>query len=108
VHYLVATTAAVEAVILHNFAWHQRWTWKDRVSRRRLDVLTRLVKFNLLNGGISLAGNAAVMALLTGAAGVEPVVANAAAILLCSLANFFASETLVFRSLTPADRIARG
>lgn len=98
VHYLVATIMAVEATILHNFAWHQRWTWKDRRAASALDVLARLGRFNLLNGGISLAGNALVMALLTGGAGVPPVAASAAAILLCSFANFAASEKVVFRT----------
>jgi hypothetical protein len=38
------------------------------------------------------------MALLAGGAGVDPIAANAAAIGLCSIANFFASETMVFRA----------
>ena len=25
-HYLLATAIAVEAAVLHNFIWHQRWT----------------------------------------------------------------------------------
>jgi putative flippase GtrA len=29
-HYLAATALAVEAAVLHNFLWHQRWTWRDR------------------------------------------------------------------------------
>ena len=29
-HYLAATALAVELTILHNFAWHERWTWRDR------------------------------------------------------------------------------
>lgn len=108
-HYLVATIVAVEAAILHNFAWHQRWTWRDRPpGSGRGRWLTRLLTFNLLNGGISLTGNAAVMALLSGAAGVEPVTANAVAILLCSVANFAASETLVFRPVAVATRSASG
>ena len=30
--YTVATALAVEAAILHNFIWHERWTWGDRVA----------------------------------------------------------------------------
>jgi putative flippase GtrA len=30
--YLIATAAAVEVAVLHNFAWHERWTWADRTS----------------------------------------------------------------------------
>jgi putative flippase GtrA len=97
-HYLVATIVAVEATILHNFVWHQQWTWRDRRPASRLAMLTRLARFNVLNGGISLAGNLAVMAALAGGIGVEPIIANVAAIALCSLANFAASEALVFRS----------
>ncbi len=32
VHYLAATAIAVEAAVLHNFFWHQRFTWRDRPS----------------------------------------------------------------------------
>ena len=97
-HYLVATILAVEGTILHNFLWHQRWTWRDRRSTSGRDALARLGRFNLLNGGISLGGNILVMALLTGAAGVDPMLANIVAIVACSIANFVASERLVFRA----------
>jgi hypothetical protein len=30
VDYLAATASAVEAAILHNFFWHERFTWADR------------------------------------------------------------------------------
>jgi putative flippase GtrA len=96
-HYLVATIIAVEATIVHNFVWHQRWTWKDREARSHGHLLARLARFNLLNGGISLAGNALVVLLLTGGAGIDPVPASVVAIVLCSVANFVASERLVFR-----------
>ena len=28
--YRIATVLAVETAILHNFVWHERWTWRDR------------------------------------------------------------------------------
>ena len=109
VHYLVATVIAVEAAILHNFFWHQRHTWRDRPSAGAL-TRRRLVRFHLLNGTVSLAGNALVMLLLTGSLGVDPIRANVVAVLACSIVNFFGSEMLVFRTaavvlalvLTPA------
>src|SRR5689334_4106301 len=52
VHYVAATVAGVEAAILHNFAWHQRWTWRDRPTRRVRDRAARLARFHLLNGSI--------------------------------------------------------
>jgi putative flippase GtrA len=30
VHYLVGAALAIELAVLHNFAWHERWTWADR------------------------------------------------------------------------------
>ena len=57
-HYVVATTLAVEAAILHNFCWHSRWTWRDRP---RVDSTATLWRFHLANGLISLVGNAAAM-----------------------------------------------
>ena len=29
-HYLVATALAVETAVIHNFLWHERFTWADR------------------------------------------------------------------------------
>ena len=30
--YPIATALAVEAAVLHNFVWHERWTWQDRTG----------------------------------------------------------------------------
>ena len=96
IHYLPATFFAVEAAVLHNFIWHERWTWADR----RLGsggIFSRLVKFNLANGLISLLGNFALMWLLVGQFRVHYLPANILAIGACSLVNFFASDRIVFR-----------
>ena len=39
-HYLVATALAVETAVLHNFAWHQNFTWSDREGA----ILARLAR----------------------------------------------------------------
>ena len=101
-HYLPATVLAVEAAVLHNFAWHQRWTWKDRPTATWQSAARRLVRFHALNGAISLAGNLLLMALFTGTLGLDPIMANGMAIVSCSLLNFAASELVVFRSTVPA------
>ncbi len=31
-NYLLATAIAVEAAVVHNFVWHEQFTWVDRVS----------------------------------------------------------------------------
>jgi len=97
-NYLVATAAAVETAVLHNFVWHERFTWKDRASISRMQVVWRLVRFHLSNGAISIAGNLALMRLLTGAWHVNYLEANVASIATLSLANFAVSHTFVFRS----------
>ena len=65
-NYLVATALAVEVAVLHNFFWHQRFTWVDRASLGTRDTLARLLKFNLTNGGLSILGNVVSMRLLVG------------------------------------------
>jgi hypothetical protein len=55
-----------------------------------------------MNGVVSLAVNLALMAALTGTLGVDPIVANVAAIASCSVANFAAGTTLVFRAAAVA------
>src|SRR5262245_35341399 len=96
IHYLVATALAVELAVLHNFVWHSRYTWKDRRGGVRV-IRVRLVRFHLGNGIISIAGNLALMRLLTGALGFNYLAANAISIVICSFANFASSEWFVFR-----------
>lgn len=97
---LLATALAVEAAVLHNFVWHQRWTWKDRPVHSARDAAGRLARFHVLNGAVSMGGNLLLVALLTRVLGMDPVIASAAAIACCALVNFVASESLVFRSAT--------
>jgi putative flippase GtrA len=95
-HYLAATALAVEVTILHNFAWHERWTWKDRPTGAA-GRWGRLWRFHALNGAVSLAGNLILMRALVGGLGMAPVPANLAAVLACALLNYAASDRLVFR-----------
>jgi len=64
--YLLATGMAVEIAVIHNFLWHERFTWADRPAGRRLQSLARLAKFNASNGAVSIVGNLVVMRLLVG------------------------------------------
>jgi putative flippase GtrA len=101
-HYLVATAIAVEMAVLHNFVWHQHWTWRDRPSLSTAATAARLARFHLLNGTVSLGGNLAIMAVLCGTLDMDPVAANVVAIAACSMLNFVASEALVFKTTTVA------
>ncbi len=100
-HYLLATALAVEAAVLHNFFWHERFTWVDRACTRLPQLLVRLLRFNLTTGAVSIAGNLLCMRLLVGFAHLPPVIANLVSIALCSLLNFLLNDRLVFRA--PAD-----
>jgi putative flippase GtrA len=93
--YLAATAVAVELAVLHNFAWHERWTWKDRTGRHS-GVAMRLVRFHLGNGIISLLVNLGLMRLLVGRFHIQYIAANLAAIAAGSIANFMVGEWLVF------------
>jgi putative flippase GtrA len=96
VHYLVATAIAVEAAILHNFLWHERWTWADRTPGPASARLVRLARFHLVNGGVSLTGNLLLMPLLVRVCGLPVVLANTTAVLACAAVNFCGADRLVF------------
>lgn len=93
-NYLRATALAVEAAVIHNFLWHERFTWKDR--EKNTSGLVRFTKFNLTNGLLSMLGNLWLMKLLVGAFHLDYIPANLVAITLCSLANFLISDSFVF------------
>jgi putative flippase GtrA len=94
--YLVATGLAVEIAVIHNFLWHERFTWADRPVRRPMQSLVRLAKFNASNGAVSMVGNLGLMRLLVGEMKLNYVVANLIAIVVCSLVNFLLSDRFVF------------
>jgi putative flippase GtrA len=96
-NYLPATALAVEAAVLHNFLWHERFTWADRSSPNFGQCLARLLRFNLTTGTVSIIGNLAFMHLLVGCIGVPPLAANLTSIAACSLLNFVVNDRLVFR-----------
>jgi len=96
VTYLVATALAVELAVLHNFVWHQRWTWKDRPAANMLESVCRLAKFNVTNGLVSLVGNVAFMAILVGRLGLPIAGANLISVGVCSICNFVLADRIAF------------
>lgn len=96
-NYLVATSLAVELAVLHNFFWHERFTWKDQASLSRAEMFLRLLRFHLSNGVVSIGGNLLLMRLLAGTLGIQYLAANLISIAVLSLANFTVSHTFVFR-----------
>jgi putative flippase GtrA len=96
-NYMVATALAVETAVLHNFVWHELYTWKHLPRGEARDVAWRLVRFHAGNGAISILGNLALMRLFVGSLHIHYLVASGLAIGLCALLNFAASEWFVFR-----------
>jgi putative flippase GtrA len=93
---LLATALAVETSVVHNYLWHERFTWRDRRSPGSPQSLARFARFNLTNGAVSLSGNLLIMRSLVGEFHVNYLVANLIAVTVCSLANFLLSDRLVF------------
>jgi len=102
--YLLATGLAVEAAVIHNFLWHERFTWRDRPAAHAWQSLMRFLKFNASNGAVSIVGNLLIMRALVGELGINYVPANLLAITTCSLVNFLLSDTLVFERGSAAQR----
>jgi putative flippase GtrA len=99
--YLFASAAAVELALLHNFTWHLRFTWRDRgvapmQPQTQNRILPRLTRFHLSNGLVSMLGNLGLMRLLVRQARLPVLIANAVAILCCSLINFVLSDRWAF------------
>jgi putative flippase GtrA len=95
-HYIFATPLAVEAAILHNFLWHERYTWRVRTQLDSRSSLRRLAYFNLTNGAVSLIGNLVLMSSFVGWFGMPIVTANLCAIGACSTLNFVIAEWFIF------------
>ena len=96
ISYLLATVAAVELAVLHNFVWHQRWTWRDRPSSSTGETLGRLAKFNMANGAVSIAGNLFFMSILVGRLGLPITGANVLSVTGCAIFNFILADRIAF------------
>jgi len=99
----LATALGVEAAVLHNFVWHEKFTWADRGRTRQCqhmmerDRLAQFLWFNATTGAISIGGNVLMVSLVQWSAHVPVVVANCAAIAACSAVNFIVNDRVVFR-----------
>jgi putative flippase GtrA len=96
-HYAPATTIAVFAALLHNFLWHERYTWSDRVLTS--GARRRFARFVLTNGAVSIVGNIAVMGWLVGVHRLDITLANICAVLVCATLNFMLADRFVFASV---------
>jgi putative flippase GtrA len=100
IQYLVADAMAVEVAVIHNFAWHEHWTWSDRTATHQ-GWARRLLRFNLSNGLISIVVNVTAMRIMAGHFHWPKLLANFAGIAAGACANYLASDRLVFPNRKP-------
>lgn len=94
--YLWAVVLAVEIAILHNFVWHEVWTWRGKPVE---DRWWRLLRFHLGNGFLSIASNVVLTTVYKEFVGLPVVAANFAAIVTAALLNFWVAQAWVFRGI---------
>jgi putative flippase GtrA len=97
-NYLLATGLAVETTVLHNFIWHEKWTWADRTKDSSNLFWRRFLYFHLANGVLSLVGNIGLEMLFVEALRWGYIQANVTAIAICSFLNFLAGNFFVYRA----------
>ncbi len=104
IHYLLATTLAVEIVVLHNFVWHEVWTWRGLAVE---DRWRRLVRFHLANGFVSIVSNVMLTWMLKDGLHLPLLAANAGAVVMTALLNFALAAVWVFQGTeaVPEDRL---
>ena len=103
VPHVAATAMAVELAILHNFVWHERWTWADRTAMDPEGTWRRLARFHVSSGVVSIAGNLLVTGWIIAVTDVPLLAANTLAVGACMVLNFVAADRLVFRQEQEAE-----
>jgi Predicted membrane protein len=96
-NYFVATLFAVQCALIHNFLWHQRYTWKENVVRSKKESVMRFVRFNSSSGTLAIISNLGFTALLVQIVHLPLVVCNLMAIGICNVANFLFANNFVFQ-----------
>jgi putative flippase GtrA len=94
--YIPAVALAVEIAILHNFVWHEAWTWRGMPPK---DRWWRLLRFHAGNGFVSILSNIVLTAFYKEIVGLPLLAANLSAIVTAALLNFWVAQAWVFRAL---------
>ena len=95
-HYLLATALAVEIAVLHNFIWHEKWTWRGLSIEHRW---RRLARFHVANGFVSILSNVVLTWLFKQWMGLPLLASNALAVVAMALLNFALAAVWVFRGV---------
>jgi putative flippase GtrA len=102
-HYLVAMALAVASAVVHNFLWHERWTWADRPSSGVPQRLARLARFVALTGIVSILGGVALTAVFVGRLDLPLAVANLAVVVTLGFVNLLGADRLAFTAERARD-----
>ena len=94
---IAATPLAVEIVVLHNFLWHERFTWRGCSPGGRRQIVIRLWRFQAANGLVSRVGNTALMYGLVERMHAPVIPSALAAMILCSAVNFLLADRWVYQ-----------
>jgi len=97
---LLAIVLAVETALLHNFVWHELWTWRTTAGPGRYK---RLLRFHLTSGVLSIPSNALLTGIFRQSLGLPLLLANLAAISVTSVINFALASKWVFRGINGGD-----
>ena len=93
--YEPATAVAVQLAVMHNFIWHERWTWRDRRLQKSA-LLARFWRYELTTGASSIVSNVVCTALLVERFGLHVIPANGLTVALMSAVNFVLSDRWIF------------
>lgn len=94
VHYLLATALAVETTLIHNFIWHECWTWK---MRGQPGIGMRFVRYQFGTGSVAMTSNLFGMRFFMGQMGLHHLIASPLSIMTSGIINFCLGEFFVFR-----------
>ena len=93
---VAAAPIAVEIVLLHNFLWHERFTWRDRRVAGRWPRARQLWRFHAANGLVSIAGNTALTYWLVEKLRLSALASMMTAIAACAVFNFLLADRWVY------------
>jgi putative flippase GtrA len=96
----VATAIAVAMTVMHNYAWHRLWTWRDRHTA---GVIRQFLTFAGGSGLVSLAGNVGIVTMLTKLTPIAPAASSLIAIVVCGLVNYAVADVAVFKARKAAS-----
>jgi putative flippase GtrA len=94
-HYMAATVTGIELAILHNFLGDTQLTWRDRPAPNPREFAARFARYQLART-LVLVLNLGLTAIFVSSTGAPPEAANASAVILLSLVNFYLGDRFVF------------